>query len=148
LPAESANGPLTYAVVLDGRRMATPSGALSLHLDTRGLSSGTHKVQVLSTDIFGQSTLTPAFALKVDGGSPSAKITRTQGDHAVLVRLSDPNSGLAPKTIEVSFGDGLRAGKRKSIAHRYAHAGVYQVVVQVSDKLGNKATIRKLVSVR
>jgi hypothetical protein len=148
LPAESANGPLTYAVVLDGRRVPTASGALSLRLDTRGLSSGTHKVQVLATDIFGQSTLTPAFALKVDGGSPSVKITRTHGDHAVLIRLSDPNSGLAPKTIGVSFGDGHRAGKHKSIAYRYARAGVYQVVVQVSDKLGNKATIRKLVSIR
>jgi PKD domain len=148
LPAESANGPLSYAVVLDGRRVATPSGALSLHLDTRGLASGTHKVQVLATDIFGQSTLTPAFALKVDGGSPNVKITRTHDDHAVLVRLGDPNSGLAPKTIKVSFGDGAHAAKHKSLSHRYGHPGVYQVVVQVSDKLGNKATIRKLVSVR
>lgn len=148
LPAESANGPLSYTVVLDGRRVATPNGALSLRLDTRGLASGTHKVQVLATDIFGQSTLTPAFALKVDGGSPNVKITRTHGDHAVLVRLSDANSGLSPQTIKVSFGDGAHAAKRKVIAHRYAHAGVYQLVVQVSDKLGNKATIRKLVSIR
>jgi hypothetical protein len=148
LPAESANGPLSYTVVLDGRRVATPNGALSLRLDTRGLASGTHKVQVLATDIFGQSTLTPAFALKVDGGSPNVKITRTHGDHAVLVRLSDANSGLSLQTIKVSFGDGAHAGKRKSIAHRYARAGVYQLVVRVSDKLGNKATIRKLVSVR
>jgi hypothetical protein len=139
---------LTYAVVLDGRRVPTPSSALSLHLDTRGLASGTHKVQVLATDIFGQSTLTPAFALKVDGGSPNAKITRTHGNRAVLVRLSDPNSGLTLKTIKVSFGDGAHAAKHKSLAHRYAHAGTYQVVVQVSDKLGNKATIRKLVSIR
>jgi PKD domain len=148
LPAESANGPLAYSVVLDGRRVPTPSGALSLRLDARGLSNGTHKVQVLATDIFGQSVLTPPSPLKVDGGSPNVKIARTRGDHAVLVRLSDPNSGLAPKTIKVSFGDGQHAGKRKSIAHRYAHAGVYQVVVQVSDKLGNKATVRKLMSIR
>jgi hypothetical protein len=148
LPAESANGPLTYSVVLDGRRVPTPSGALSLRLDTRGLSSGTHKVQVLATDIFGQSVLTPAAPLKVDGGSPNIKIARTHGDHAVAVRLSDPNSGLALKTIKVSFGDGAHAAKRKSVAHRYGHPGVYQVVVQVSDKLGNKATIRKLVSIR
>jgi hypothetical protein len=148
LPAESANGPLTYAVVLDGRRVPTPGGALSLRLDTRGLSSGTHKVQVLATDIFGQSTLTPASPLKVDGGSPSVKISRTHGDHAVAVRLSDRDSGLALSTIKVSFGDGAHAAKHKSIAHRYGHSGVYQVVVQVSDKLGNKATIRKLVSVR
>jgi hypothetical protein len=148
LPAESANGPLTYSVVLDGRRVPTPSGALSLRLDARGLSSGAHKVQVLATDIFGQSVLTPSSLLKVDGGSPSVKIARTRGNRVVLVRLSDRDSGLAPSTINVSFGDGAHAAKHKSIAHRYGHAGVYQVIVQASDRLGNKATIRKLVSVR
>lgn len=148
LPAESANGPLSYAVVLDGRRVPTPSRALSLHLDTRGLASGTHTVQVLATDIFGQATLTPSSPLKVDGGSPNVKITRAGGGRAVLVRLSAPDSGLALKTIKVSFGDGAHAAGHKSLAHRYAHAGVYQVIVQLSDKLGNKATIRKLVSVR
>jgi PKD domain-containing protein len=148
LSAESANAPLRYTVVLDGRRVATPPSALSLRLDTRGLSNGVHKVQVLATDIFGQSTLTPASTLELDGGSPNVTIARTQGGRSVRVRLSDPNSGLAVKTIEVSFGDGKRAGGRKSLSHVYAAPGVYRVVVQVSDKLGNKATVRKLVSVR
>jgi hypothetical protein len=148
LPAESANGPLKYAVVLDGRRVPTPSGALALHLDTRGLASGTHKVQVLATDIFGQSTLSATSSLKVDGGSPIVKIVRAHGGHAVSVRLSDPNSGLAPKTIKVSFGDGASAAKHKSSSHRYARAGTYQVVVEVNDRLGNKTTVRKLVSIR
>jgi len=148
LPAESANGPLRYSVVLDGRRVATPASALSLQLDARGLANGQHKVQVLATDIFGQSTLTPASTLKVDGGSASVKVTRARGGHRVNVRVSDSNSGLVAKSISVSFGDGVRAGKRKALAHRYAHAGVYEVVVKASDKLGNKATVRKLVSVR
>ncbi|HUA74426.1 MAG TPA: PKD domain-containing protein [Solirubrobacteraceae bacterium] len=148
LPAESANGPLRYSVVLDGRRQPTPPGVFSLHLNTRGLADGTHRVQVLATDIWGQSTLTSAASLKVDGGSPNVRVARVQSGDAVRVRLSDPNSGLAVKTISVSFGDGARAGKRKSLTHRYAHAGTYQLVVKVADKLGNKATIRKLVSVR
>jgi hypothetical protein len=148
LPAESADGPLHYTVVLDGRRVPTPPTALSLRLDTRGLSSGTHKIQVLATDIFGQSTLTPVSTIKVDGGSPNVKIVRTHGGHAIDVRLSDPNSGLATKSIKVSFGDGSHAGGRKSLSHVYAHGGVYQLVVHVSDKLGNKTTIRKLVSVQ
>lgn len=148
LPAESANGPLRYTVVLDGRQVPTPPGAYALRLNPRGLASGTHKVQVLAIDIFGQSTLSPPIALKVDGGSPSVKIVRTHGNSAVLVRVSDPNSGLAKRTIKVSFGDGAHASKRKLLGHRYARAGVYQVVVQVGDKLGNKATVRKLVSVR
>ncbi|HTA37157.1 MAG TPA: PKD domain-containing protein, partial [Solirubrobacteraceae bacterium] len=148
LPAESADGPLRYTVVLDGRRVATPPSALSLHLNTRGLSSGTHKVQVLATDIFGQSTLTPASSIKIDGGSPNVTISRGHGGDGVRVRLSDPNSGLAVKSIKVSFGDGKHGAGRKSLNHVYAHAGIYQVVVEASDKLGNKTTVRKLVSVR
>jgi hypothetical protein len=147
LPAESSNGPLRYTVVLDGRRQSTPPGAFSLHLDTRGLASGSHRVQLLATDIFGQSTLTPASSLKVDGGSANVRITRTQRDHAVSVRLSDPNSGLVVKAISVAFGDGAHAGKRKSLSHRYAHPGIYQVVVQGTDKLGNKLTVRRLVKI-
>lgn len=148
LPAESANGPLRYTVVLDGHRQATPPGASSLRLDTRALSSGVHQVQVLATDIFGGSTLTPASAIKVDGGSPTVKITRTRGGRAVQVRLSDRYSGLAVKSIKVAFGDGSHASGRKSTVHSYRRAGIYQVVVEVTDKLGNKATVRKLVSVR
>lgn len=148
LAAESANGPLRYTVVLDGRLQATPPGAFSLHLDTRGLSSGTHKVQVLATDIFGQSTLTPASTIKIDGGPPSVRIVRADRGSGVAIRIGDANSGLATGTIRVSFGDGATAKKRKSVSHRYAHGGVYQVVVQVSDKLGNKTTVRKLVSVQ
>ncbi len=147
LPAESANGPLTYTVVLDGRRQPTPRGAYSLHLNTNGLSSGTHIVQVLATDIFGQSTLTPPSAIKIDGGSPNVKIVRSDRGHGVAVRISDVNSGLALGSIEISFGDGARSSKHKSASHRYARGGIYQVVVQVSDKLGNKTTVRKLVSV-
>ncbi len=64
------------------------------------------------------------------------------------MRVSDPNSGLAPKRSSVSFGDGAQRRRAQALRHRYARAGVYQVVVQVSDKLGNKATVRKLVSVR
>jgi PKD domain len=148
LPAESANGPLRYTVVLDGRRVPTPAGAFSIHLDTRGLSNGVHKVQVLATDIYGQATLTPASTIRIDGGPPVVKLTRTHGEHAVLVRVSDANSGVAVKAVSVAFGDGAHASKRKSLSHRYSRAGVYQVVVTVSDKLGNKATVRRLVSVR
>jgi hypothetical protein len=148
LPAESANGPLRYTVVLDGRKLATPPGVLSMHLGTRGLSNGTHKLQLLATDIYGQSTLTAGSPIRIDGGPPAVKIARTQGDHAVLVSVSDPNSGVAKKAISVSFGDGAHAGGRKRLGHRYAHAGIYTLVVKVADKLGNKATVRKLVSVQ
>jgi hypothetical protein len=148
LPAESANGPLRYTVVLDGRALKTPPGVYSMRLDPNGLNSGQHKVQVLATDIFGQSTLTPQFPLRIDGSPPTVKLGRARGNTAVVVRVGDPNSGVAAKAISVSFGDGARAKGRKLFRHSYAHAGVYQVVVNVRDQLGNKGTVRKLVSVR
>jgi hypothetical protein len=146
LPAESANGPLRYALVLDGRRLDTKPGVYSQRLDPRGLSSGPHKVQVLATDIFGQITLTPAFTVRLDAGPPRVTIAPKGG--SVLVRVSDANSGVAAKSTDVSFGDGKHASKGKRFRHRYAHGGVYQVVVKVRDKLGNSGTVRKLVSVR
>jgi hypothetical protein len=148
LPAESANGPLRYTVVLDGRALKTPPGVYSMHLDPNGLNSAQHKVQVLATDIFGQSTLTPQFPLRIDGSPPTVKLRRARGNTAVVVRIGDPNSGVAAKAISVSFGDGARAKGRKLFRHSYAHAGVYQVVINVRDLLGNKGTVRKLVSVR
>ncbi|HTZ86725.1 MAG TPA: PKD domain-containing protein [Solirubrobacteraceae bacterium] len=148
LPASSANGPLRYTLVLDGKRQPTAPGTYSQAIDVRGLQSGLHKVQVLATDIFGQATLTPALPLRIDAGPPAVKITRARGNTAVVVRVSDPNSGVATKSVSVSFGDGKRAAKGKLFRHRYAHGGVYQVVVKVRDQLGNAGTVRKLVSVR
>lgn len=148
LPAPSANGPLRYTVIVDGRRVATPAGKLSMHLDTRGLSNGAHTIQVLATDIYGQSTLSPVSPIRIDGGPPSVTVARAKGGHAVTVRVRDPNSGVVLKAVSVSFGDGAHAGGRKSLTHSYARAGVYDVIVKVRDKLGNKATIDKLVSVR
>jgi hypothetical protein len=148
LPAPSANGPLRYTAVLDGRRLPTPAGAFSLRINPRGLSSGPHKVQMLATDIFGQATLTSASTLRLDGAPPAVKITRTGRGHAVSVRVSDPGSGLVPKSVAVSFGDGGHGGGRRSLGHRYAHAGVYEIVVSSRDRLGNSGTVRKLVSVQ
>jgi hypothetical protein len=148
LPAESANGPLAYTVVLDGRRLATPSGVFSLRIDPRGVASGRHQVQVLATDIFGQSTLAPSSTIRIDGQAPAVSVTRARGGTAVVVRVSDPDSGAVVKSISVSFGDGNRAAGHKRFTHRFAHAGAYEVTVKVRDRLGNKATVHKLVGVR
>jgi hypothetical protein len=146
--APSADGPLSYRVVLDGRTLRTPAGAFELRLDPRGLGSGSHRVQVLATDIDGQATLSPPSILRVDGVPPRVQITPTAGGHAVSVRVSDPYSGVNTHAVSVSFGDGSRARGRTRFRHRYARAGVYQVVVGVRDKLGNQGVVRRLVSVR
>jgi hypothetical protein len=147
-PATSSNGPLTYRVVLDGRAQPTPAGASSLQLSAQGLGSGRHRVQMLATDIDGQSILTPPEALLVDSSPPAVKIARAMHDTAVVVRVTDPNSGVAKRSVRVSFGDGASAARRVRSRHRYARAGTYTIVVHVRDKLGNQGVVRRLVSVR
>lgn len=145
--ATSADGPLSYRVVLDGHLQSTPPGAFSLRLDPRGLGSGQHRVQVLGTDIDGQSTLTAAASLKVDGRAPTVKISRARGGTAVRVRVTDPDSGVSSRRVSVTFGDGAHASGRKRFNHRYARAGVYTVVVHTRDKAGNQGVVRRLVRV-
>jgi hypothetical protein len=148
LEATSADGPLSYRVVLDGRPVATPAHALSLRLDPHGLGSGTHRVQVLVTDLDGQATLTAASKMLIDGQPPTVKVVTTQGDHAVSVRIRDSGAGVAKRAVSVSFGDGAGVHGRTSLRHHYARAGVYTIVARVRDKLGNQATVRRLVSVQ
>jgi hypothetical protein len=145
--AISANGPLRYSVVLDGRALATPAGAFSLVFNTRGLGDGVHHVQVLSSDIYGQATLTPPAGLRVDGHPPKVKIGTSRRGHAVTVRVLDPYSGVRTSRVSVSFGDGQHSYGRSTLVHRYAHGGVYAIVVTARDKLGNQGVTRRLVSV-
>jgi PKD domain len=144
-PASSANGPLTYTVVLDGHRLRTPAGAASYHFSRQGLGDGVHEVQVLATDIFGQSTLTAPSELEVEGLPPSVAVTRANGGHGVTVRVSDSRSGVNVRAVSVSFGDGHGGRGHKSFHHVYAHPGVYMITVKVRSKLGNQDTVRRLV---
>ncbi len=148
LPATSADGPLAYDVVLDGHVQPTPAGVLQTHLDPRGLASGRHRVQVLATDIDGQTTLSAPSTLLVDGQPPSVKIARTHGDSAVFVRVTDPYSGVDAGAVAVSFGDGQTAHGRERFTHSYARAGVYLVSVSARDNIGNRGVVRQWVSVR
>jgi hypothetical protein len=145
--ASSAGSPLAYTVVLDGRRLPTPPGARVLRFDPRGLGDGSHKVQLLATDIYGQSTLTAPSKLRIDGQPPLVSIALLRRGHTIAVRVSDRYSGVATHGVSVSFGDGGRESGRARFRHAYAHAGVYAVVVQVRDKLGNEGVVRRLVSV-
>jgi hypothetical protein len=148
LPASSANGPLSYRVVLDGRPLATPAGARQLRVSPRGLASRRHRVQVLATDIDGQAALTPPSQLLVDGQPPAVNVARAGGGRRVRVRISDSGAGVAKAKVRVSFGDGHSGRSRPRFSHRYAHAGVYQIVVSARDRLGNQTIVRQLVSVR
>jgi len=147
-PATSANGPLSYHVVLDGHELAVPGGADELRLDRRRLSGGVHTVQLLATDIDGQATLSPPVKLQIDAGIPTVKVLRSRAGRSVTVRVSDAYSGVDARAITVSFGDGHSARGRKVFEHTYARAGVYRITVHVRDKLGDAGVVRELVRVR
>jgi hypothetical protein len=143
-PATSANGPLRYQVVLDGHPLATPAGAMQLRLDPRGLGDGAHRVQVLATDVDREATLTPAATLRVDGRPPTVLVVRH--GRSVRVSIRDAASGVEAHAVRIGFGDGQHARGRTLFRHRYARAGVYQIVVLVRDKVGNVRVVHRLVS--
>jgi hypothetical protein len=144
-PAPSANPPLRYTVVLDGRALATPAGAFAEVISPQGLGDGLHSVQVLATDAFGQATLTAPSKLRIDGQPPLLKLTR-HGSRVVL-RVIDAQSGVQASAVRVSFGDGNSAHGRALLRHSYAHAGLYTIVAHVRDNSGNQGTIRRQVSI-
>jgi hypothetical protein len=148
LAAASADGPLSYTVVLDGHKLPTPAGADGLTINPHELGDGVHEVQVLATDVYGQSTLSALSPLKVDGQPPGVKVSAAMGGYGVAVRVGNAESAVAVQSVSVSFGDGTQTTGHKLVRHRYTRAGVYTVVVRVRDKLGNRGVVRRLVSVR
>ncbi|MGO9247071.1 MAG: PKD domain-containing protein, partial [Solirubrobacteraceae bacterium] len=75
-------------------------------------------------------------------------IARARGGHGVSVRVSDAYSAVDAHDVIVSFGDGHSARGHRRLEHRYAHGGVYRVVVRVRDKLGEAAVVSRWVKVR
>jgi hypothetical protein len=148
VPAASANGPLRYQVVVDGRVRATRAGAFEVRIDPRGLGDGVHRVQVLATDADGQATLTPPSPLRLAGSPPTVTVTLARGGSQIMVRIRDAGPGVDRAGVSVSFGDGSRAAKKTVLRHRYGRAGIYRIVVRVRDKLGNAGVVSRLVSVR
>ncbi len=148
-PAESADGPLVYHVVLDGHLLSVPPEKFEVHLNPNGLGSGRHRVQVLATDIDGQSTLSAPSTLQVDDSPPtvSVRAARRHDGTALSVRVRDRYSGVDAAAVRVDFGDGTSAHGRTRYLHRYARPGVYRIVVDVRDKLGVAGVVRRLVSV-
>jgi hypothetical protein len=142
-PAESADGPLNYTVVLDGSELSTPGGALRYTLDRHSLAGGTHSVQVLVTDIFGRSLLSAPAKLKVDAKAPTVRVLGAARGHAVSVRVSDPGSGLLLSAVKVSFGDGHGGHGHRSFSHRYSRPGSYELTVSARDQVGNRVTLRR-----
>jgi hypothetical protein len=78
-PSASANEPVLYTVILDGHRLATPSGALALSIPAHDLGNGVHWVQVLASDADGQAVLTPTLELKIGNPPTHHRRSRRRG---------------------------------------------------------------------
>jgi hypothetical protein len=148
-PAPSGDGPIAYRVVVDGHVQpgVAPANTFERRIDTRGVSTGVHEVQVLATDRYGESTLTSPVSLDLADSPPQVRIARTRHGTAVSVRIKDP-AGLDSSSLSVSFGDGTTARHRASVTHTYDRAGVYRVTVSARDSVGNAGVVRRWVSVR
>lgn len=142
-PAESANGPLTYQAVLDGRPVGAAQSSLSYTFPK--VSTGTHEVQVLARDIFGQDVLSVVKYVKVDGSAPVVHLIRHGRE--LVVQVSDSGSGLVPATVRVAFGDGASGSGRSALSHRYSRAGRYTVFVTARDRVGNTVNVKRRVRI-
>ncbi len=146
--APSANAPISYTVVLDGHALPTPAGSSSLAIDPRFLPSGIHQLQLLATDRYGQQTLTAPSKLRVDASGPHVSVRLTGRGSEVSVSVSDPQSGVASRSVSIVYGDGARAARRTRTRHRYARRGSYTIVVRATDQLGNTTVVRRTVRAR
>jgi len=146
LAPASADAPLHYQAILDGRRLTTPAGAFRIALGRGGLGDGIHHVQVLATDASGDVTLTSPAIVRVDGTPPSARV-RNAGGISIRVNVRDSGSGVDAHSTSISFGDGHFARGRSRYRHTYSHAGVYRIVLHVRDNVGNRGVITTYASV-
>jgi hypothetical protein len=137
-PPESAVGGLTYGLVLNGRVVRSNILRLGTTPPAALLGSGEEKVQIVATDRLGGEVVSRPVKLRVDGRPPQLRfqVKRRQGQ--VVLRLKDTQSGLAPGTVRVNFGDGSTAHGKATLHHRYLQAGRYAIHVRARDRVGNR----------
>ena len=134
-PASSADGPLRYRVVLDGRALARARGRLAaapgsaragLRAPSRAAARDRHQ-----RSGHALRAVLAAHRRSAAGGQDRASEGRLC---ASACASATPIQGLSTHAVSVSFGDGHSARGRKRFLHRYARAGIYQIVVHVRDQ--------------
>jgi PKD domain len=148
--ALSAIGGLTYAVSIDDEPVIEGLRRLRARLTRDDVGDGRHRVQVFAIDDAGQETGSRAGRLLVDRTAPRIRLRRR--GRTVAVAVSDGRrrvgSGVRPRAIRISFGDGARAARRPRARHTYAGPGTYRLVVSARDRAGNRTVARRKVRVR
>lgn len=142
-------GRITYSILVDDREVVENVSGDEYLLNPEQLPDGVHSIQVEATDSLGQVVDSVPATIKVDRTPPRARV-HVSGS-SVTVSLSDgakgEASGVALSSVKVNFGDGHKAGGRKTLRHTYSRGGAYTITIGASDKAGNKMTVRKQVRV-
>lgn len=145
-----ALGPVSYTVVIDGRRVARTS-RLRLTLREGTLSQGPHQVRVVARDSKGQTTAARPASYRLDRQAPLVRLKGSGRRRSV--QIVDPGgrraSGPAKERSSVDWGDDRFVdGVTRRAGHRYRRPGRYTIAVIAVDAAGNRAVERRRVRIR
>lgn len=144
-----------FRVTIDGVQVGL-TGRRSFR--TPALAQGLHTWQVTALDARGQAFAAPASTLRVDTVPPVVRMSlhgasRPKAALRLTVRASDApppvpagtppilTSGVA--SVLVDWGDGTRQRILHGARHAYARPGRYRLRIVVTDRAGNRTTIRR-----
>jgi hypothetical protein len=150
-----------FKVQVDGVEVGT-TGQRSFRPPT-ALTQGAHSWQVTALDRRGQQFAAPATTIKIDSipAFATARVSGPRNAGALLklaVRATDTPTGTARKAagvetsgirqILVDWGDGsAREQIRNGSQHIYVRPGRYTLRVLVTDRAGNRTTIRQVLPI-
>jgi PKD repeat protein len=159
-PATEFWGPVNYLVTLNGVQIAQTT-ATSQQVPT-GLTDGTYSWNLDATNQVGNQVSSANGKVVVDTYAPRLRLRLTGSpvvratQHLTLVPSDPANpaeagaSASGVKSVSVNWGDASAATTSttlKSVAHTFTKAGVYRLVVTVTDKVGNATQLARLIRV-
>lgn len=150
--AAHAVGGVRYDVTVDDEQVLADQAGTRATLDARQLDNGRRTLVVIARDSAGQETESLPAELMVDRQPPTATIVLRRG-RRLAVSIGDgptgEGSGVSAAATVINFGDGRRLrGRVRDITHRYRRPGRFRMTVVTRDRVGNRRTIRRTVTVR
>jgi hypothetical protein len=138
--------PPSYAVYLDGTRVATTEG--HRYAVPADLGNGRHRWRVVAIDALGQRASSMTRRLLIDAARPALRL-RVAGMRSAGAPVSftvDATALSGVRRLTLDYGDG-HLGRAPSTTHVYARAGRYTVVVTVTDGAGVRTVRREAVTI-
>jgi hypothetical protein len=136
-----AIGGVTYAITVDDDTVAEGLRGTMRRVRLRRLDDGIAVVQVVAEDSGGQETTSFPAELKIDRRQPRVRVRGMSG-HRVRVVLRDGRrrnvSGVAPRSVQIDWGDGRSSSGRAKLTHTYRNGGRHRLVVRARDRAGNR----------